>query len=113
MFVLSIINHAIISILAVQMQQIQPELVNLIGQGFISAIVLIIWFYTFKQSTRQMEDANARFEQLATQNNDTLERLFEYMKNDNEYKGLLTGILSRLEVKLDLAIKREERERNG
>jgi len=46
---------------------------------------------------------------LQKQNKDQLAQIFKLMEDDIKYKELLTGILTRLEVKLDYASKEREK----
>jgi len=93
-------------------ETLNPKVVDLIGQGIISVAILVIWFYTFRQSSKQQDDANKRYEQLAIQNSEMVRKLFEYIKADTEYKSLLTGLLTRSDDKHDQMIKLLERGKN-
>ena len=93
-------------------ETLNPKIVDLIGQGIISVAILIIWFYTFRQSSKQQDEASKRYEQLATQNSEMVKQLFEYIKVDTEYKSLLTGLLTRSDDKHDQMIKLLERGKN-
>ena len=90
-------------------ETLNPKIIDLIGQGIISAAILVIWFYTFKQSSKQQEDANKRYELLATENSNLIKQLFTIVQEDTKYKQLLAGILGRLEIKLESNNKLIER----
>jgi len=90
-------------------EAINPKVVDLIGQGFISVAILVIWFYTFRQSSKQQDEGNKRYEQLAIQNTKIVGQLLDYIKADTEYKSLLTGLLTRSDDKHDQMIKLLER----
>ena len=81
-------------------ESLNPKVIDLIGQGIISVAILVIWFYTFKQSSKQQEEANKRYELLATENSNLIKQLFELVKQDTEYKQLIAGTLGRFETEL-------------
>jgi len=64
-----------------------PELLKILANGGISLIVLVIWYITFRTSSKQYQDL--------------VERLFKQIEQDIKYKELLIGILTRLETKID------------
>ena len=93
-------------------ETLNPKVVDLIGQGIISVAILVIWFYTFRQSSKQQDEANKRYEQLAIQNTEMVTKLFDYIKADTEYKSLLVGLLTRSDDKHDQMLKILERNKN-
>jgi len=93
------------SLILIAQEALNPKVIDLVGQGIISAAILVIWYYTFKQSSKQIDESNKRYEELALQNKEVIERLFDYIKSDAEYKTLLTGVLTRLEIKIDQSLK--------
>ena len=80
--------------------KLEPELLNLIGNGSIALIVFVMWYISFKQLSRQQEK-NAKQEQ------ENIQRMFTMLDQDIKYKEVLTSLLSRLETKIDLALRNE------
>lgn len=64
-----------------------PEVLKILANGGISLVVLVIWYITFRTSSKQYQDL--------------VERLFNQIEQDIKYKELLIGILTRLETKID------------
>jgi hypothetical protein len=81
-------------------ETLNPKVLDLVGQGIISIAILVIWFYTFKQSSKQQEEANNRYALLATENSNLIKQLFDLVKGDTKYKELIAGILGRLELNI-------------
>lgn len=73
-----------------------PEILKILANGGISVIVLVIWYITFKTINKQ--------------NQDVVERLFRQIEQDLKYKELLIGILTRLETKIDIQVRRNKNE---
>lgn len=80
--------------------KLEPELLNLIGNGSIALIVFVMWYISIKQFARQQEK-NARQEQENTK------QMFVMLEQDIKYKEVLTALLSRMETKIDLALRNE------
>jgi len=78
------------------MNILNSEIIALLTGGGLQLAVFVIWLFTFKYFTKQ--------------NNETMRKLFYNMEQDLKYKELLIGILSRLELKIDLIGKGRERE---
>lgn len=80
------------------------EIVGFIMQGGIAIVVFIIWYFTFtkadkraaEQQRQQNEQSTAAFKKH-TELNATLIQL---LKDEQEYKTVLTGVLDRLDAKL-------------
>lgn len=81
------------------------EILQLVVQGGVAIVVFIIWYFTFtkadaqtskflQQSLSQSEEA---FDKL-TKTNDTL---LQFLKDEQDYKLQLAGILDRISVKLE------------
>jgi len=68
-----------------------PELLKIMANGGITVVVFVIWYITFKTTNKQYQEI--------------IDRLFQQIEADLKYKELLTGILARLETKLDLKCK--------
>lgn len=62
-------------------------LVKLASQGSVAIIFFLAWWYTEKQYRR------------------ITEKIFEVLEKDRQYKELLVGILTRMEAKLDIALR--------
>lgn len=75
--------------------KLDPEILNLIGNGSIAVIVFVMWYLSFKQFNRQQE-------KVAKTNQENVERMFYLMEQDIKYKEVLNAILSRVEIKLDV-----------
>lgn len=86
-----------------------------ITNGGIGAVLFMIWYLTFKSTQRQFEFAlkqnQEQFEkalvQIERQHKDgldlsqkTVDRLFELMNKDVEYKEILTGVLTEMKNSL-------------
>lgn len=69
------------------------SILQVLGQGGLSIIIFVIWFFTFKRSQQEAKDASDKLTRLN-------EILIQLMKDEQEYKEHLSGILMRLEVKL-------------
>ena len=82
--------------------KLDPEMLNLIGNSSIAAIVFVMWLMSFKQFNRQQE-------KVAKTTQENVERMFYLMEQDIKYKDVLTGILSRVEIKLDVHMQDAER----
>lgn len=85
------------------MAPLTPELVTIIGNGSVAAILFVMWYLSFRQFSRQHERA-------FKQNQENLQQMFKMMEQDSRYKELLTNILTRLELKLDLKCSRSARD---
>lgn len=70
---------------------LSPELIKLMVNGGVTAVVFIIWYISFTRITRQNQEA--------------MDHLIEVLHEDIKYKELLTGMLSRVELKLDILNK--------
>jgi hypothetical protein len=63
---------------------------SILANGGISLIIFVIWYVTFKTINKQYIDL--------------VERLFKQIEQDLQYKELLTGIMTKLETKIDAFI---------
>ena len=77
--------------------KLDPELLTLIGNGSIALIVFVMWYLSFKQLNRQQE-------KISKQNQENIQRMFVMIEQDIKYKEALTGILTRLETKIDVSL---------
>jgi hypothetical protein len=66
-----------------------------VSQGGLSIIVFVIWYFTFKKVTEERKQTIDKYTELS-------EKLVAYLKEEQDYKALLAGILTRLEEKLNI-----------
>ncbi len=74
--------------------KLSAEILQLIGNGSITVIVFVMWYLSFRHFNREQE-------KVYKQNRENIERTFTMMEQDSRYKEVLTGILTRLEMKID------------
>lgn len=74
------------------MDELQAIL-QIVGQGGLSIIIFVIWYFTFKQGLKETKAAFDIHRGLS-------ENLLQLLKDEQEYKIMLAGILTRLEEKL-------------
>lgn len=82
--------------------KLDPEILNLIGNGSIAVIVFVMWYLSFKQFNRQQE-------KVTKTNDENVKRMFYLMEQDIKYKEVLNAILSRVEIKLDVHLQDNDR----
>ncbi|MCU7494758.1 MAG: hypothetical protein HF314_12045 [Ignavibacteria bacterium] len=70
-----------------QAESITPDWLPVIANGGIGIIMFVVWYFTFKGMMGQLQSF--------------IQSLLELVKQDAEYKSLLSGILTRLESKVD------------
>lgn len=70
------------------MDILSPEIIKTIINGGVAVIVFVIWYITFTR--------------ISKQNRETMDNLVRLLQEDIKYKEVLTGVLSRLELKLDI-----------
>ena len=81
------------------------EIVVFTMQGGVAIIVFIIWYFTFTKSNKQSEEfmrhslsqSKEAFDKHGLLN----EKLLEYLKDEQDYKITLTGLLDRMSIKLE------------
>jgi len=73
------------------MDILSPEIIKTIINGGVAVIVFVIWYITFTR--------------ISKQNRETMDNLVRLLQEDIKYKEVLTGVLSRLELKLDILAK--------
>jgi hypothetical protein len=61
----------------------------------------VIWYITVKNQNKQ-------FKEILQQGQDNVKQIFKLIEEDTKYKELLTGILTRLEIKLDLVLNNKK-----
>ena len=79
------------------MNILNSEILGLLASGGLQVAIFVIWLFTFKYFSKQ--------------NNETMRKIFYNMEQDLKYKELLIGILSRLELKIDMLDKVRERDK--
>jgi hypothetical protein len=70
------------------------ELIKAIANGGVAIVVFVIWYKTFDTQTKQYTEL--------------INKLFNQIEEDIKYKELLTGILNRLEMKIDRGKKNDQ-----
>ena len=75
-----------------ELKNLLPVL-QILSQGGLALVIFVIWYYTFKKSNEISREAFDRHSQLS-------ENLLQLLKDEQEYKVMLAGILMRLEEKL-------------
>lgn len=70
------------------------SILNIIGQGGLSIIIFVIWYFTFTRANKTISEAFKKHEELSSV-------LLQLLKDEQEYKIHLVGVLSRLELKLE------------
>ncbi|MEW6115373.1 MAG: hypothetical protein AB1553_00530 [Nitrospirota bacterium] len=81
------------------------EILQFVIQGGVAIVVFIIWYFTFTKSSKQTEaflqqslsQSAEAFDKNAKMN----EQLLQFLKDEQDYKLQLAGILDRLSIKLD------------
>lgn len=71
-------------------ETLPPGWLSVIANGGIGIIMFVVWYFTFTKFFSRQDEY--------------LSKLLEILKQDNEYKQLLAGILTRVESKLDQAL---------
>lgn len=70
------------------------DIIQFVGQGGLSIVIFIIWYFTFTKADKTAQKAFELHEQLSRE-------LIQQLKDEQEGKIMLIGILARLETKLD------------
>lgn len=91
-----------------------------IANGGISAILLVIWYYTVKYFSKQHEDtikfsqeqfkqsldqSSQNFEKALLQNQNAIDKLFVILQEDLKYKEQIAENYTKLETKIDNKVK--------
>jgi hypothetical protein len=71
------------------------DILQVVSQGGLALVIFVIWYFTFSKANVTSKEAFDKHAQLS-------ESLLQILKDEQEYKTLLTGILSRLEMKLSI-----------
>ncbi len=75
-----------------ELKEVLPIL-QIISQGGLALVIFVIWYFTFKRSNETSKEAFDKHAKLS-------ENLIQLLKDEQEYKTMLAGILMRLEEKL-------------
>ena len=70
------------------------QILQYIGNGGLAIVIFIIWYITYRQSSRQVQEMLELHSQIE-------QRMIRAIEEDQQWKEILAGILSRLEVKLE------------
>lgn len=92
--------------------ELNSELIKLITGGGLNVVLFFIWYITAKTMQKQYNDTqeqnrkmyNESQEQnrkMQEQNMAIVNKMFSVMEADMKYHELLTGILTRIEIKID------------
>jgi len=73
---------------------VEKEIIKLIIEGGLGVAMFIVWLKTFTEMVKTTKEAFDKHQQLS-------ETLVTLLKDEQEYKTMLTGVLDRLSVKLD------------
>lgn len=81
------------------------EIIGFVMQGGIAIVVFIIWYFTFTKSNKQTDafitQSLAQSAEAFAKITKLNEQLLQYLKDEQEYKTTLTGILDRISIKLE------------
>ncbi len=69
--------------------------VQVLSQGGLATIIFIIWYVTFKKANDTSKEAFRKHDELSSM-------LIQLIKDEQEYKLQLAGILDRISIKLDI-----------
>lgn len=75
------------------MDELVKAAIKLAGEGSYAAVFLIIWYITYRDTSRKLAEAFRLHGELNA-------NLIQLLKDEQEYKSMLIGILTRLEEKL-------------
>lgn len=81
--------------------ELNAELIKIITNGGLSVTLFIIWYITARSMQKQ-------YKELQDQQLQVINRMFAIMDADMKYHELLTGVLGRIELKLDFFLKKEK-----
>ncbi len=76
------------------MDVLTPDFIKIIASGGTTVVGFVIWYFTFKYFAKVQED--------------TMKKYFMSIEQDLKYKEILIGILTRLELKIDLLHKEKK-----
>lgn len=74
--------------------ELNSELIDLITGGGLNVILFAIWYFTAKAMQKS-------YKTMQDQNMEIVKKMFSIMEADMKYHELLTGILTRIEIKID------------
>lgn len=76
-------------------------LLQILSQVGLALIIFVIWYFTFKSLTLYLKSSNETTAEAFKKHTALSESLIQLLKDEQEYKTLLTGILERFEGKLN------------
>lgn len=81
------------------------EILQFIIQGGVAIVVFVIWYFTFTKSSKQtdsfLQQALSQSAEAFEKHTKLNEQLLQYLKDEQEYKTILTGILDRISIKIE------------
>jgi hypothetical protein len=89
------------------------SILQIISQGGLALTIFVIWYFDFRRSSKQQEQIQKQTDLALKCANDTTteafkkhvalsECLLQLLKDEQEYKSTLTGILDRMEYRLNI-----------
>ncbi len=70
-----------------------PSILQILSQAGLALVIFVIWYITFVQIKRDMHTTIEKYEEMNKE-------LIQLLKEEQEYKSMLAGIMMRLEEKL-------------
>jgi len=71
----------------------EGKFIELLGQGGLSIIIFVVWVITFTKINATLNEAFQKHQQLSS-------KLLQLLENEQDYKGQLISVLTRLELEL-------------
>ncbi len=71
----------------------EGRIISLIGQGGLSIIIFVVWYITFTRINSTLTEAFSKHQDLSR-------TLLHLLENEQDYKGQLISVLTRLELEL-------------
>jgi len=76
-------------------------LLQILSQIGLALIIFVIWFFTFKSLTQFLKDSNEVTAEAFRKHTTLSESLIQLLKDEQEYKLHLAGVLDRISIKLE------------
>ena len=77
-----------------EIKQMLPIL-QVFSQGGLALVIFVIWYFTFTKADKTTKEAFSKHSALSGE-------LIQLLKDDQEYKTMLTGVMERLEYRLSI-----------
>ncbi len=98
------------------MEYLNEAILKLLLQGGMGIVVFVIWYITFinaqkqykdfvSQQLQMMEMHNKQITEHNKQQMELASKMLRLVEDDVKYKEILTGLLARIDLKLDMAMK--------